>query len=216
MYSDYKSYQTFGKALIHWNSKILIESKMLDERLFYLGLGIIENDDFFFRRVLLGEREDKGLTTIGRAILSSDIKLLEDVKENSRVYAFGKGILENSLEEIEAIKYDNSLYNLAKAIILGDDSCLDLLNNNEVVDFFENVDKTDFSGIKNVVWDHSFILQCLVCNDDILPDNHGYFSYYFASNENKSVNHTFIYFKETKRHMFYKFCSQECCLKWLN
>ena len=38
MYSDYKSYQVFGKAIINWDSTILIESKMLDERLFYLGV----------------------------------------------------------------------------------------------------------------------------------------------------------------------------------
>lgn len=46
-------------------------------------------------------------------------------------------------------------------------------------------------------------------------DENGCFSYYFASNENKTVNYTFIYFKETKRHMFYKFCSKECCKKWV-
>ena len=33
-------------------------------------------------------------------------------------------------------------------------------------------------------------------------DENGYFSYCFAGNENKSVNHIFIYFNETKRHIF--------------
>ncbi len=215
MYSDYKSYQVFGKAIINWDSTILIESKMLDERLFYLGLGIIEQNEYFFRKVLLGEREDKGLSTLGRAILEGNSSLLEQIKDIPRTYIFGKAILDNSFLELEVIQYDFNLYNLAKAIILNDETYLDLLNDNEVKDFLKNVKKTEFDGIKNVVWDHSFILQCLVCNDDILPDNNGYYNYYFASNENKSINQTLIYFKETKRHLFYKFCSKECCSNWI-
>jgi hypothetical protein len=215
MYSDYNSYKNFGRALINWDASILMESKMLDERLFYLGLGIIENKENYFKKILLGKREDKGLSTIGRAIVRGDIKLLEAEKDNARVYTFGKALLENSLQEITSLKYDSNLYNLAKAIILGDEYYLDLLNNIEVERFFSQVNISEFSGIKNVVWDHSFILQCLVCQDEILPDKNGYFSYYFASNENKSINHTFIYFKEVKRHMFYKFCSKECCAKWV-
>ena len=215
MYSDYKSYQILGKAIINLDSRILFESKMLDERLFYLGLGIIEQNEYFFRKVLLGEREDIGLSTLGRSIIDGNSKLLLDIKDIPRTYIFGKAILDNSLLELEAINYDFNLYNLAKAIILNDEAYLELLNDNEVTDFFKNVEKTEFDGIKNVVWDHSFILQCLVCNDDILPDSNGYFNYYFASNENKSLNQTLIYFKETKRHRFYKFCSKECCNKWI-
>ena len=215
MYSDYQSFKAFGRAIINWDVSILTDSKILDERLFYLGLGIIENEEYFFRKVLLGEREDVPISTLGRAFTTGNVKLLEDIKTNARVYAFGKAILENSLIEIEAIKYDTNLYNLALAIILNDESYLDLLNNYEVESFFSKVVKSDFDGIKNVVWDHSFKLQCLICQDDIMPDQYGYFNYYFASNENKTVNHTFIYFKETKRHMFYKFCSKECCKKWV-
>jgi hypothetical protein len=216
MYSDYNSYKIFGKAIINWDSKILFESKMLDERLFYLGLGIIEQNEFFFRKVLLGEREDKGLSILGRAIVEGNTNLIEDIKALPRTYIFGKAILNNSLLELEALKYDCNLYNLAKAIILNDEAYLDLLNDNEVKYFFEKVVKTEFDGIKNVFWDHSFILQCLVCQDGILPDSNGYLNYFFASNENKSLNQTLIYFKETKRHLFYKFCSKECCLKWIN
>jgi hypothetical protein len=215
MYSDYQSYKIFGSAIINWDANILIQNKILDSRLFYLGLGIIESEEYYFRKVLLGEREDKSLTTLGRAILKSDTKLLDSDLENIRIIAFGKGIIDNSFEEIESIKHDNNLYNLAKAILIGDEKYLELLNNTEVENFFRNVKKTDFSGIKNVIWDHSFILQCLVCNDEILPDHAGFLSYYFASNENKSVNHTFIYFKEVKRHLFYKFCCKECCIKWI-
>jgi hypothetical protein len=215
MYSDCQSYKILGSAIINWDANILIQNKILDSRLFYLGLGIIESEEFYFRKVLLGEREDKAITTLGRAILTSNTKLLESDLKNYRVIAFGKSIIDNSIEELESIKYDHNLYNLAKAIIIGNEHHLDLLNNTEVENFFMNVKKTDFSGIKNVMWDHSFVLQCLVCNDEILPNDTGFLSYYFASNENKSVNHTFIYFKEVKRHLFYKFCSRECCTKWV-
>lgn len=215
MYSDYQSYKTFGKALIRWDSNILFDEIIIDERLFYLGLAIIEEESYFFRKILLGEREDRGLVYIGKAINTGNLKILDSIKENIRAYTFGKSIIENSLNEIEYLKYDSNLYNLSKAIILHDESYLELLSNLEVKSFFDKVKKTEFSGIKNVVWDHSFILQCLVCQDDILPDNNGYFNYYFSSNENKTVNHTLMYFKEAKRHMFYKFCSKECCAKWV-
>jgi hypothetical protein len=215
MYSDYLSYRFFGKAIITWDINVLLQNSMLDSRLFYLGMGILENEPNYFRKVLLGEREDKSLSTIGKTIISADSKLLEDIKENARAYSFGKGLIENSLLELESIKYDNNLYYLAKAIILNDIAILQHINNNEVAEFFKKVEKSEFSGIKNVIWDRTFVLQCLICQDDILPDQNGYFNYYFASNENKSVNHTFIYFKETKRHMFYKFCSKECCTKWV-
>ena len=54
-----------------------------------------------------------------------------------------------------------------------------------------------FIGLYEEEFEHSIsVNEC---------DENGYFSCYLPSNQNKSVNHTFIYFNETKRHVFLNF-----------
>lgn len=215
MYSDKNSLINLAKSLIKWDTSYLTNGEVVDEKLFNLGLGVIEGNELYFRRILIGEREDISISTLAKAILESNSILLEPINANQRCYSIGKAIIDNSHLHLDNLLYDSSIYNFTKAIMTGDESYLTKITDEELIKYKINLRDEVPTDIKNVVWDDNEVLKCLVCKKGLSIDEKGYMNYYFTSNENRVVNQTIIYFKEVFRHRFYKFCSSECCNKWL-
>jgi hypothetical protein len=215
MYADPTSFKNFALALINYDESFIADGKILDPRLFFFAKGIISDQPELFDRITLGESLDISVSSLARALYSGKTQILEPIKLNTRCYSVGHAIIENSKEHLDSLIYDQNLYGMTKTLITGDPEHLELITKIDLFNFLSHASDEEFSGIKNVVWDESFHLKCLMCKDIILPDNDGYFHYYFSSSENRVSNQITIYFKETYRHRFYKFCSSECCNSWL-
>jgi hypothetical protein len=215
MYADHKSLINFGLALINFDLSFIEDGNILDPRLFYFAKGFLTDDPECFEQITLGESNDVSVSSLARALYFGNTQLLEPIKQNTRCYSVGHAIIDNSKAHLDSLIYDQNLYGLTKTLITGDSKHLELISNIDLFNFLNNASDQEFSDIKNVVWDESFHLKCLVCKDKILPDQNGYFHYFFTSNENRVNNQITIYFKETYRHRFYKFCSKECCNAWL-
>jgi hypothetical protein len=216
MYSDFASLKIAAKAIIELDESILEREPMLDSRLFYFALGIINESPEIFRMITLGERQDIPIVRLGEAILNGDPTFLEEVRSNSRIFNLGMALLKNEFYRLKFLANDKNYYNFSLALVSRNTSYLNQLDNSDVVDFLNRIEDIHVDGLKNVIWDESFILKCLKCSEPILPDSFGYLHYYFSSNEDKRVMNTMVYFKEVFRHRFYKFCSKECCREWVN
>ena len=215
MYADPTSLRNFGLAIINFDLGYIEGGNILDPRLFYFAKGILTDDPDCFNLITLGENNDVSVSSLARALYFGNTQILEPIKQNTRCYSVGHAIIDNSKVHLDSLIYDQNLFGLTKTLITGDSKHLELISNIDLFNFFNNVSDLEFSDIKNVVWDESFHLKCLVCKEKILPDQNGYFHYYFTSNENRVNSQITIYFKETYRHRFYKFCSNECCNTWL-
>lgn len=215
MYSDCKSYKYSAQSIIALDESILRRELILDSRLFYLALGIIREDPEIFRMITLGERPDLPIIRLGEAMVSGDSKILEGVRSNFRVYNLGLAILKNEHFRLDYFRNDQNFFNFSIALTTRNIKYLNELNDDEVIHFLGNINDIKIDGLKNVIWDESFILKCLKCSSPILPDSFGFMHYYFSSSEDKRVMNTTIYYREVYRHRFYKFCSKECCEDWV-